>query len=183
MLWLRVFRMLKSSIYTKTGDFGSTTLFGGKRILKSNIKVEAYGAIDELNSFIGLLTSKNISKEDKELLTNIQKDLYQIMNILSGIKNNLPILNNNISNIEQYIDKTEEKLPKLNHFILPQGTEICSWFHILRTVCRRAEREVVKYFKQTKTKNLEIMKYLNRLSDLFFIMARKYNKKEEVISN
>lgn len=174
-------------IYTKTGDCGETSLANGKKIKKTDKKITAFGNIDELNSFIGLLIGKIKLKTDQEFLTFIQKDLYFIMSFLSEV-DKIPIfLKKRVSEIEQYIDKTEKKLPKLTNFILPQGTENSSWFHILRAVCRRAERTVVQSFNNDKTikqgNKVTIMQYFNRLSDLFFIMARKYNKEEKVIRN
>ena len=155
-------------IYTRTGDKGETSLYGGKRISKADCQVETYGSIDELTSFIGLLVSKVKKSNDKELLINIQKDLYQIMSFLSG-----------------------EKLPKLNKFILPGGNEISSLFHVVRVLCRKAERRNIDFFNQPfdfaqdkstiNNQQLTIIKYLNRLSDLFFTLARKYGQRQEVV--
>lgn len=165
------------AIYTKTGDDGTTALYGGKRLLKSNLQVEAYGSIDELTSFIGLVINKLINKKDKLFLISLQKDLYQIMAILSGAKINPQFLfEKKILSFENKIDELEKKLPKLTKFILPGGTEISSWFHILRVICRRAERNVVRF-----NNNIIIVKYLNRLSDFLFIMARNYGKNKEVV--
>lgn len=165
------------AIYTKTGDDGTTALYGGKRLLKSNLQVEAYGSIDELTSFIGLVINKLINKKDKLFLISLQKDLYQIMAILSGAKINTQFLfEKEILSFENKIDELEKKLPKLDKFILPGGTEISSWFHILRVICRRAERNVVRF-----NNNIIIVKYLNRLSDFLFVMARNYGKNKEVV--
>lgn len=170
------------SIYTKTGDDGTTSLFGGKRVSKSNLQIEAYGGLDELNSIVGLALSKIKDKKDKECLTIIQRDIYQAMTFLSGAREETMGLEQHIKIFEQYIDKTQSKLPKINRFILPQGNELTSWFHILRTVCRRTERNTVRYFETFKVKRLTlIIKYLNRLSDLFFVMARKYNQQKEIL--
>jgi len=170
------------SIYTKTGDKGTTSLFSGKRTLKSSLQIEAYGSVDELSSFIGLVTSKLKDKTDKEFLLMVQKDLYQIMAVLSEAKTDLKVAKEHIKIFEQCIDKTQSKLPKLTRFILPQGNEMSSWFHILRTICRRAERNVVRYFEAFNVRRLMlIIKYLNRLSDLFFIMARKYSQEKEIL--
>jgi len=160
-------------IYTKTGDNGTTALFGGKRVLKSDPQVNAYGCIDELTSFLGLLIEKIILSSDKEFLTDVQKDLYTIMSLLSGgtVKNNS--LEKNVIEIEKRIDEIESKLPKLTRFILPQGSEASALAHIARAVCRRAEREIVAI----KT-DLVVVKYLNRLSDFLFVLARFYSKKE-----
>ncbi len=169
-------------IYTRTGDKGQTSLYGGKRISKSSPRVEAYGSVDELTSFIGLVISHLESKDDKKILTRVQKDLYYIMSFLSGAPPELNDLESSIREFEKRIDKMEAKLPPLRRFILPQGTELSSWFHILRVVCRKAERKVVVCFKTLEIGHwdLEIVKYFNRLSDLFFIYARWYNKGKEI---
>lgn len=164
-------------IYTKTGDDGTTALYGGKRLLKSDLQVEAYGSIDELTSFIGLVVNKLINRKDKFFLISLQKDLYQIMAVLSGASIDPKFLfGEKVLTFENKIDELEKKLPKLNKFILPGGTEISSWFHILRVICRRAERNVVRF-----DNNIIIVKYLNRLSDLLFVMARTYGKDKEII--
>jgi len=164
------------SIYTKTGDDGTTALYGGKRLLKSGLQVEAYGSIDELTSFIGLVKDKTKDKRDKVFLINIQKDLYQIMAFLSRAKLDLKFLEEKVLTFENKINELEKKLPKLNRFILPGGTEISSWFQILRVICRRAERKVIRF-----NNNIIIVKYLNRLSDLLFVMARNYGKSKEIV--
>lgn len=165
------------SIYTKTGDDGTTALYGGKRLLKSDLQVEVYGSVDELTSFIGLVKDKTKDKKDKVFLINIQKDLYQIMAFLSGAKLDLKSLEEKILTFENKIDELEKKLPKLNRFILPGGTEISSWFQILRVICRKTERNVIRF-----NNNIIIVKYLNRLSDLLFVMARNYGKSKEIVS-
>ncbi len=165
------------SIYTKTGDDGTTAIYGGKRLLKSDLQVEAYGSIDELTSFIGLVLNKIINRKDKLFLISLQKDLYQIMAVLSGANIDLKFLfGEKVLTFENKIDELEKKLPRLNKFILPGGTETSSWFHILRIICRRAERNVVRF-----NNNIIIIKYLNRLSDLLFVMARTYGKNKEII--
>ena len=170
-------RSVNMPIYTCTGDSGTTGLYGGKRLLKSDLQVEAYGSIDELTSFIGLVLNKLINRKDKLFLISLQKDLYQIMAVLSGANIDLKFLfGEKVLTFENKIDELEKKLPKLNKFILPGGTEISSWFHILRVICRRAERNVVRF-----DNNIIIVKYLNRLSDLLFVMARTYGKNKEII--
>lgn len=164
-------------IYTKTGDKGITSLFGGKRVSKSDVQIEAYGSIDELSSFVGLVVNILKRKSDKEFLVNLQKDFYKIMASLSGAKIDLVFLEKKIFDFEEQINNLDKKLPKLKRFILPGGSEISSWFHILRAICRRAERKVIKY----NQKELRIIKYLNRLSDLFFTLARYYNREKEVV--
>ncbi len=169
------------SIYTKIGDRGTTFLFNSQRTSKADLQLEACGSVDELTSFIGLTITKLKEKEDRELLLTIQKNLHQLMAVLAGKRIKLSNLETAVKIFEQIINKTEAGLPKLHRFILPFGTELTGWFHLLRTVCRRAERSVVRFLnQQSKTNNLEVvLKYLNRLSDLFFILARKYGKKNK----
>ncbi len=163
-------------IYTRTGDTGTTGLYGGKRLSKSDLQVEAYGNIDELTSFIGLVKEKIKDKNDKLFLISLQKDFHQIIAVLSDAKINLKFLEARVLDFENTIDSLEKKLPKLTRFILPGGTEISGWFHILRVICRRAERSVVRF-----NNNVLIVRYLNRLSDLLFVMARTYGKNKEVV--
>jgi cob(I)alamin adenosyltransferase len=165
------------SIVTKTGDTGETSLFGGKRVKKSDPLIEIIGAVDELNSFIGLVLIKVIDHE-KDFLILIQKDLYQMMAFFSGAKVDLLFLKERVKTIEEKIFNLEKKLPPLNKFIIPTGTELSSWFHILRVICRRTERKVVSLENK---KYLLIISYLNRLSDLFFTLARKYNLEKEIL--
>lgn len=170
-------------IYTRTGDSGTTGLFGGKRISKADCQIETYGSIDELTSYIGLVVIKLKNKNDKDLLIQIQKDLYQIMSFLSGAKVDLLFLESQVLIFEKTIDEIEKKLPKLRKFIIPGGNEISALFQILRVVCRKAERRNIDYFNSKRITNdeLRIVKYLNRLSDLFFDFARKYGKNNEVV--
>ncbi len=170
-------------IYTKTGDRGMTSLFGGKRIAKDDIHVEAYGSADELSSVIGLVIVNLKGKSDKKLLISVQKDLYQIMAYLAGAKVDIAFLGRAVKQFEQYIDKTTSKLSKLKRFILPGGTKLGALLHVSRTACRKTERRVVFLFKKYKIEHSGIILiYLNRLSDLFFTMARKYSKGKEVIT-
>lgn len=170
-------------IYTRTGDSGTTSLYGGKRISKADCQIETYGSIDELTSYIGLVVVKLKNKKETDLLVEIQKDLYQIMGFLSGAKTDLLFLENRVLTFEKNIDLIEEKLPKLTKFIIPGGNEISSLFQILRVLCRKAERKNIDFFNKTtiNSKQLIIIKYLNRLSDLFFDLARKYGKNNEVV--
>lgn len=165
-------------IYTKTGDGGTTAIFGGKRISKSDPQVEAYGAVDELTSVIGLAGAVLSDQNDQSVLIVIQKNLYQIMVFLSGAKINLGFCTKATEEIEKMIDQIESQLPKLTHFVLSWGSESSCRLHLARTVCRRAERRIVNYLKTDSV----IIPYINRLSDLFFVMARKYNKKETIVS-
>ena len=168
-------------IYTKTGDRGETSLFQGQRLLKSALLIEAYGTLDELSSFIGLVQSKN--KKNKKILSLVQKDLYQIMAYLSGAKIDLSFIDKRVLFFEKTIDQITQKLPPIKNFLLPQGSELSCWFHVLRTVCRRSERAIVRYFAENqdlKTEN-KVIVYLNRLSDLFFMMSRLFNNQKEVV--
>ncbi|PIY72228.1 ATP:cob(I)alamin adenosyltransferase [Candidatus Roizmanbacteria bacterium CG_4_10_14_0_8_um_filter_33_9] len=173
------------SIYTRTGDNGTTSLFGGKRVLKSDLLVETYGIIDELSSFLGLLIFYIKNKSDKKDVTAIQKDLYLIMGNLAGARTNLNPLDKRIAQFEKEIDLLENQLPPLSQFVLPQGSIVSIYAHICRTICRRAERNFVRYYnsQKSKQKNFKsILSYFNRLSDYLYIKARQYNKnkKEEM---
>jgi len=170
-------------IYTRTGDAGTTSLYGGKRISKADCQIETYGSIDELTSYIGLVVVKLKNKKETDLLVKIQKDLYQIMGFLSGAKTDLLFLENRVLTFEKNIDLIEEKLPKLTKFIIPGGNEISSLFQILRVLCRKAERRNIDFFNKTTINDDQLItiKYLNRLSDLFFDLARKYGKNNEVV--
>ncbi|MFA5770589.1 MAG: cob(I)yrinic acid a,c-diamide adenosyltransferase [Patescibacteria group bacterium] len=170
-------------IYTRTGDLGTTSLYGGKRISKADCQIETYGSIDELTSYIGLVIVKLKNKKEVLFLIEIQRDLYKIMGFLSGAKTDLFFLKNKVLIFEKTIDEVEKKLPKLNKFIIPGGNEVSALFHILRVSCRRAERIFVEYFNNNRTmkQSNNILIYLNRLSDLFFDLARKYGKDNEVV--
>ena len=152
-----------------------TSLYGGKRISKSDPQVGAYGTVDELTSFIGLTSSKLKNKKERKFLISTQKDLYEIMAYMSGAKVSLDFLNDRVLVFENKIDELDKSLPRLKKFIIPGGTELSSWFHVLRAVCRRCERKTIQQFN-----NLTLIKYLNRLSDLFFTLARFYNRGREV---
>ena len=172
-------------IYTKTGDKGETSLFGGKRVPKFDIAVAAVGDIDELNSFIGYLSAILPSEKETVFLTEIQTNLYQVMSLLSGYDFDHNNLKKQVINFEKRIDEIEKDLPKLTTFILPQGGEVAASFQICRAVCRRAERSVVELFSQaSRYKQAEmdtVGEYLNRLSDLFFVLARKYHRDVEIV--
>lgn len=167
----------KMSIYTKTGDRGETSLFGGKRVSKDDLRVNAYGNIDELTSFLGMLICKLSSTAEKTFFTNIQKTLYQLMAYLSGAPQDLHGLEKDIRVFENRIDEIELSLPKLTRFILPQGGEIASWCHINRSITRRCERTLVSCASQQSLNNA--IAYVNRLSDLLFMYARMYTNDEK----
>lgn len=162
------------SIYTRTGDDGTTALFGGKRVLKCEKLVDVYGSIDELNSWIGLLNAQL-----KVPLSHIQSDLFTIGSTLAGGKLNLQFLALRITEMEKDIDRMDTKLSKLTNFILPGGSETAAQIHIARSICRRVERQTVALSKKQSVDPV-IIKYLNRLSDLLFTLARFINKRENI---
>lgn len=177
-------------IYTKTGDNGTTSLFGGDRVLKSDLRVEAYGNIDELNSFLGLLIDTVTETTIKNDLSNIQHILFNIGSIFATIdekyKQKLPkIEDSHIGFLENQMDKMNEKLPSMTHFILPGGSQVVSMTHVCRTVCRRAERSIVKDTEMLKDADIQqSLIFINRLSDYFFVLARflaQLNNTNEVI--
>jgi cob(I)alamin adenosyltransferase len=164
-------------IYTKTGDQGETSLIGGVRLPKHHIRIEAYGSVDELNAFIGLVRDQQIDNHSKQILITIQDRLFTIGSLLAvgkeDTKMKLPSLSeNDILLLEQEMDKMDETLPEMKHFVLPGGHTTVSYCHVARCVCRRAERSVLKLAENEKVDQL-IYKYLNRLSDYLFILSRK----------
>jgi cob(I)alamin adenosyltransferase len=164
-------------IYTKTGDKGTTALFGGKRVSKADLRIDTYGTVDELNSYIGLVRDQEVNTNRKGILTEIQDRLFTIGSILAtepgNTKVKVPALTeNNVTFLENEIDAMEEKLPPMKSFVLPGGHPSVSFCHVARTVCRRAERLVIALNAQEKTDEL-IIKYLNRLSDYLFVLSRK----------
>ncbi len=174
-------------IYTKTGDKGTTALFGGTRVSKHHIRIDSYGSIDELNAWLGLIRDQEIASHSKKILAVIQDKLFTIGAILatdpekallkSG-KERLKISKINASDIElleKEMDVMNELLPPMTHFILPGGHTTVSYCHIARTVCRRAERMTTQLFeKEPFEKN--VLSYINRLSDYLFVLARKLSK-------
>jgi len=168
-------------IYTKQGDKGETGLFGGDRVSKSSLRIEAYGTIDELNSFIGLTITELLNTEVKELLQGLQSQLFIVGSDLATPDNektrkyNIPRVTNAFAlEAEKAIDYFEGKLEELKNFILPGGTKSASLMHICRTICRRAERRVVQ-LSSAEEINGNIIMFLNRLSDLLFVLSRVEN--------
>lgn len=164
-------------IYTKKGDKGETSLFGGARVTKDNPQIEATGTIDEFSSFIGLASSLSTEEKEKKMNLKIQKNLYLIMGIIAGYKQPVNNLDKDISEVEKEIDFLESQMPKLNNFIVPGGSQSSAIYHVARSVCRRAERRIVSLFYSKKIlidkeELLKSIKYLNRLSDFLFTMAR-----------
>ncbi len=174
-------------IYTKTGDTGTTALFGGSRVPKHHIRIESYGTVDELNSVIGMIRSEKIDPHSESVLIQIQKKLFTIGStlatdpkkaVLKSGKERLKIEKideDHIELLEKEIDSMNDELPELTHFILPGGNAIVSSCHIARTVCRRAERRTTLLNESEPVDPLTI-KYLNRLSDYLFVLARKLSK-------
>ncbi len=171
-------------VYTKTGDKGTTALFGGTRVPKDHIRIESYGTIDELNSHIGLIRDQQISEHYKTILIRIQDRLFTAGAILATppeketLKNGQPRLNipllheSDIELLEREIDTMENELPPMTHFVLPGGHQTVSYCHIARCVCRRAERLAVQ-LSHNEPIDEHVIKYLNRLSDYLFVLARK----------
>jgi cob(I)alamin adenosyltransferase len=171
-------------IYTRTGDEGDTGLFGGGRVPKDDPRVEAYGAVDELNAFIGMARSIELMPRIDEILAPVQRDLFGLGAILATpdldkMQEQLAktrIDDARISQLERAIDAGEDELEPLKAFILPGGTPKAAALHVARTVCRRAERRVV-HLQQTVELPPLVTVYLNRLSDLLFVLARVANRR------
>ncbi len=162
-------------IYTKTGDNGSTGLFGGKRISKDDSRIEAYGTVDELNSFIGLLNAGFGEATQNYFLTEVQKRLFTIgSNLASDPDKKLitpDIHDEDIHLLENAMDTMDQLLEPLRNFILPGGDTVVAYAHVCRTICRRAERRVITLDRESPV-DPKIITYLNRLSDYFFILSR-----------
>jgi cob(I)alamin adenosyltransferase len=174
-------------IYTKTGDKGFTSLIGGTRVPKYHIRIESYGTIDELNSYIGLIRDQDIDAADKTLLKEIQDRLFTIGASLAAdpdkSKMVIPDLHTeDVELLEEEMDRINEKIPPLKHFILPGGSSAISFCHIARCVCRRAERLVVQLNDESAVDEKVII-YLNRLSDYLFTLARKVGYENQVPEN
>lgn len=173
-------------IYTKTGDKGQTSLIGGMRVPKHHERIEAYGTVDELNSFIGLLRDYlDTDDPNRQHLLKIQEKLFRIEAHLaedpSGVKTRMmpSLVEEDVSFLETEMDNMNALLPELSHFILPGGHKVVSYCHVARTVCRRAERICTKLSEIHPVDDLDL-KYLNRLSDYFFILGRHYTKYYQV---
>ena len=171
-------------VYTKTGDNGTTALFGGTRVPKDHERIESYGTVDELNSYIGLIRDQEMNPHYKDILIEIQDRLFTVGAILATppekevLKNgekrlqNLGIIEQDIELLENEIDTMEDSLPQMTHFVLPGGHTTVSYCHVARCVCRRAERLAVHLSHNEPVADIAI-KYLNRLSDYLFVLARK----------
>jgi cob(I)alamin adenosyltransferase len=164
-------------IYTKTGDAGTTSLFGGERVLKSHYRIDAYGTVDELNSFIGLLRDQPVNQSRQAILTEIQNKLFTIGAILATEPGNqkvkVPQLYDiDVFNLEKEIDAMDAQLPPIKNFVLPGGHQSISFGHVARTICRRAERLIIGLDAQEKVHPL-VVQYMNRLSDYLFVLCRQ----------
>ncbi|MCM4151338.1 cob(I)yrinic acid a,c-diamide adenosyltransferase [Arenibacter sp. N53] len=171
-------------IYTKTGDDGTTGLFGGTRVPKHHIRIESYGTLDELNSWIGLIRDQDLADSSKKILIKIQEKLFTIGALLAidpkkeNLKNGKDRLNipkigiEDLNLLEKEIDKMEMNLPPMTHFILPGGHTTVSYCHIARTICRRSER-LVSQLNDFEAVDPTLLSYINRLSDFLFVLARK----------
>ncbi len=164
-------------IYTKTGDNGLTSLFGGTRVPKHHLRIEAYGTVDELNSYIGLIRDQEIEQITKNVLIEIQDRLFTLGSILATEPGNSKVkvpqlYEEDLVFLENEIDKMNLSLPEMKSFVLPGGHPTVSFCHVARCVCRRAERLVVHLAETDKIQDITI-KYLNRLSDYLFVLSRK----------
>ncbi|WP_395626542.1 cob(I)yrinic acid a,c-diamide adenosyltransferase [Daejeonella sp.] len=164
-------------IYTKTGDEGLTSLIGGTRVPKYDLRIESYGTVDELNSYIGMIRDHDIDASQKDILKEIQDRLFTIGAALASdpekSKMKIPDLHlSDITFLENQIDEMNLILPELKHFILPGGSPVVSFCHVSRCVCRRAERIIV-HLKAESFVDEKVVVYLNRLSDYLFVLARK----------
>lgn len=178
-------------IYTKTGDKGTTALFGGTRVPKYHLRIETYGTVDELNANIGMIRSQKISQEHQDMLIKIQGNLFTLGSELATDPAKATMRNGkerlqiskireqHIEDLEKAIDEMNDSLPPLRHFLLPGGEITVSYCHIARTVCRRAERLATALFNEEPFEE-SLLKYLNRLSDYFFVLARKISAELDV---
>jgi len=167
-------------VYTKTGDKGETSLIGGTRVPKHHIRIESYGTVDELNSYIGLIRDQKIDEQSKTVLIEIQDRLFTIGSSLASdpekSKMKIPDLKEeDIVFLEKEIDKMDESLPEMKSFVLPGGHTTVSFCHIARCVCRRAERLTIQLSENDYVNEL-VIKYLNRLSDYLFVLSRKLSQ-------
>ncbi len=167
-------------IYTRTGDRGETGLIGGRRVPKDHLRVEAYGAVDEVNASLGVVRAQTGDVELAALLDEIQHRLFDLGAELAtppGVTETAPTVDAaEVERLEESIDRYQTSLPPLREFILPGGTSLAAALHVARTVCRRAERRVVTLARE-ETVRADLLRYLNRLSDLLFVLARVANQR------
>ena len=167
-----------SKIYTRTGDDGTTGLGDGTRVAKDSLRVDAMGDVDELNSVIGLMLTEAVPDILVDLLTQVQHDLFNLGGEIC-IPNYVILQQANIDNLEEAIDTLNDELEPLKEFILPGGSKASAYCHLARTVCRRAERKLITLARDEKVTDISL-KYLNRLSDLLFVLCRTINKEAGV---
>lgn len=178
--------MNKVRLYTKTGDKGETSLFGGKRIKKDDRRIEVYGTIDELNAALGAANSFIKTKKSKQIVSTIQNELFNIgaelanpQKISRDTKDLFVLNESKVIELENIIDQYDKNLPPLKSFIIPGGTSGASLIHLSRSIVRRAERTLITLSKKDRI-NPNILAYLNRLSDLLFVMARHLNHEARI---
>ena len=173
-------------IYTKTGDRGTTSLVGGERISKSCERIESYGTIDELNSYVGLLVTYCTDEMDKNMLQTIQNKLFVVGGYLAtdtsktAVRQSLILDEDNVKAIEAEIDRIDQLLPPLRVFILPGGSRAAALCNVCRTVCRRAERCIIRLMETGAEIDENVLSYVNRLSDYFFLLSRKLNADNKI---
>ena len=172
--------MKKSLIYTRTGDKGTTSLVGGERVEKTDLRLEAYGTVDELSAFLGVLATQLSDSSDKELVFYIQNKLFTIGSYLATdpsfttFRQESLLSEDAILKLEHRIDELDAQLPKLNNFVLPGGSLAAAQAHVCRTVCRRAERAILRVANQYEVDD-KILRFMNRLSDYLFVLSRVCN--------
>lgn len=173
-------------VYTKTGDGGMTSLVGGQRVSKCCERLESYGTVDELNSHIGVLITYCTNTQDQSFLTDVQAKLFVVGGYLATDTSQRDIRPGNIVTdemveaVEREIDRLQELVPPLKLFILPGGARSAAYAHVCRTVCRRSEREILRLQETGAEVDNNVIAYVNRLSDYFFVLARKLNVDENV---
>ena len=173
-------------IYTKTGDKGTTSLVGGTRVLKTHIRLEAYGTVDELNSNLGLLITYLLDGKDKDFLQQVQDRLFAGGSHLATDREKMElkeasiISSEQVEMVEREIDRLDTLLPPLSAFILPGGSRGAAVCHVCRTVCRRAERRILALAEQVEIAS-ELLAYVNRLSDYLFVLSRKMNQDDKKV--
>ena len=163
-------------IYTRTGDEGTTALFGGSRVSKSDLRIDAYGTVDELNAFLAVVRDQEVNRKREHFLIQIQERLFTIGSMLATVPGNTTVkiprlVDGDPESLEEAIDQMEAHLLPLRNFVLPGGHVSISHCHVARTVCRRAERKIVS-LNQTESIDPLIIRYINRLSDYLFVLAR-----------
>jgi len=182
---------MKAKIYTKTGDAGQTSLVGGKRVLKSNFRLEVYGTVDELNSAVGVVRAHLLSSPSSPFAANLDKKLQRIQNALFNLGSHLAcedeklreqlpqVRGEDLAGLEADMDLWESELPALKNFILPGGSSVAAFAHLARTICRRTERLALRLREEAHVDPQHLV-FLNRLSDWLFLLARKANAQAKV---